>query len=282
MQLLPSRPLVVKTGFAVWSVVGGALMLVLGVAIAGGFVFMESHDARDLLEIKERWERSVPTDARVGGEVTTSNFIFDDYELDVTYLDLEGAERRAKYEFVTLLGGPSAEDDVSVRFDPERPDAPVVSWAAEYTGARWRAVAFLVVVGLLMAAGCAFFGWQAIGRWRSAVLAGKASTEVHCPVVGVSVRNVQGQQYLDLQYQIPEGAEVPAVAHGTTHKASFRPKKRGPLFVDPEGSLLVALVPRDRATAPIAMAEDIHPFVLSPGQRMQYEETRRALAKAAV
>jgi hypothetical protein len=278
MQLVPARPLVVKTSFTLLSTAGSVAMILLGIAAGAGFFWMESADVQDLVSIAERWERAQPTEARVGGDVTTSNFIFSDYELDVTYLDLGATERTVKYEFTTLFGGPDVDEEISVRVAADRPDAPIVSWAVEYTGARWCAVVFLILAGALISVGLVTLGWAMLSKWRSASLAGVAATEVHCPVLEAQVTVVQGNEMLAVTYRIPEDADVPVVARGVTHKANFKLKKRRPLMTADDA--LVVLVPRDRPTAPVPMTEDFHPYALSPGQKLQYEDTRRTLPAA--
>lgn len=276
MPFVPPRPLKVKVGFSLWSIVGGALMVAVGFGAGVGYLMWQWHEAQDLLATQERWERAVPTEAEVGGEVQSRMFIFDDYNLEITYLNPKGDTLAADYSFSTLMGGPDIDSEVAVRFDADKPELPVVSWAVESWGARWRAIVFMVGAGLLIAFSFIFLGWAALRKWRAVSLAGASSVEVHCPVLESKVQKANGQSTLEILYEVPSDMQVPLGARGKKLKAVFRLPQRRPLFADAEGSMVVVLVSQVHAKVPVAMTSDLHPYTLDPAQQ---ELLKRSLAR---
>ena len=277
MFLVPARPLTVSLRHRLLTPLGALAAAVIGVGLGAGCIGLESGEVIDLLDIHDRWSRSTETPASVGGEITTRQLILSSYDLEIEYLDASEQVQTTRYEMTTLFGGPGVDTEVSVRLDPARPDQPViVSWAAEFSGARWRAALLLIASGILIAAGGLVIAYAMIQRWRAASLAAEASTEVHCPVVDATLRQQGRQKFLDVRFEIPEHPDLPRESRGRRHRASFRAKKRQPLYADDAGTLLVALVPRADPKLAVPISDDLHPFALTPAQRRAHEEALAA------
>jgi len=272
MNLVPDRPLEIKSSYRWFAPMGGFVLILLGVLLAGGMGYWQAAEVSDLLDIQDRFERGTPTPADVSGEVTTSNFILDEYKLEIVFIDGSGEQRKVDYEFVTLFGGPGTDADASVRLDPEDSTKPILSWAAEYAGARWRAVGMFVLGSVLGAIGCGYGGWTVLQRWLATCRAAQASIEVHCPISKQTLREVNQRRFLDIECQIPSSAELPAEVRGRSFKFTYSLKKQQPLYADVEGTSLVVLVPHSMPTAAVAGHADLHPFRLSPTQAQELED----------
>lgn len=265
MNVLPERPLKLKRSFILGSVLGGGAALVAGIAAGAAYLIWQGYEAKAILEDGERWEHATPVEGGAEGSESSHMFVLNTYDLRVRYLDPNGSAREAKVEFTTFIGGPDTEREIEVRYDPEHPDHPLLSWAIETIPGRWRAVAFMSAAGVLIGWAFVFLGWMGLARWRSARAVAARSVEVACPIADHKVENVKGQDMATFFYELPDIPELPPGRKKKKHKAVFTLKQGGPILVG--GNALLVLVSPDLPQLPFAVREDFHPFELDELQR---------------
>ncbi len=142
-------------GFAWFLFLGG-----MGAAALGGGIYMTSGK----LKIANIWENGVEAlDAGIKGEVTTTNFVAKEYDLEMQYLTKDGKVLKAQTEFFRWFTGPEQGDKYTVRYLEADPSVATLSWAYD---ARWHGyvlVFILFAIGLLMLG----VGWMVgKGEWE--------------------------------------------------------------------------------------------------------------------
>ena len=211
---MPPRPLTPQKRILWGATLGGPLLFLVGVGALIGYLAWQFSEAKSILADGERWENSVPVEGRVEGSQSSRLFIFDTYNLDVEFVDPDGVARTSDITFDTFLGGPEDKDPVEVRFDPNQPDNPVLSWAVESSGGRWRATVFMILAGLLVSVSFLFLGWKSMKFGRAVKRAGRDSIEVHCAIEKVDVSSPNGVEISTFHYEVIGAPGIPVAAIG--------------------------------------------------------------------
>ena len=282
-DIMPPRPLTPQKRILWGATLGGPLLFLVGVGALIGYLAWQFSEAKSILADGERWENSVPVEGRVEGSQSSRLFIFDTYNLDVEFVDPDGVARTSDITFDTFLGGPEDKDPVEVRFDPNQPDNPVLSWAVESSGGRWRATVFMILAGLLVSVSFLFLGWKSMKFGRAVKRAGRDSIEVHCAIEKVDVSSPNGVEISTFHYEITGGSGIPNAAIGK-HKVPYvTGQGKQPLLVGDEK--LMVLVARDSPKTPVVIRNDYYPFALTDDQKSGVQERleqSRASVKPAV
>lgn len=137
------------------SFLGGSLLVLMGLATMAGVSAMQMGSVDELMEETDAWENgTVAADGGIDGEVTTRQFVFDSYKLVVDWVDPLGQYHQKEQEFETLFGSIDDNEPVEVRYLPtDEGHTIATSWSESVRTSRWAAIAFLVLIGLLVGAG---------------------------------------------------------------------------------------------------------------------------------
>lgn len=163
MELPRRGPFTVAGGWASKTMMKGFLWFLflggMGAGALAGAVYMTSGK----LKIASIWENGVEAlDAGIKGEVTTTNFIAKEYDLEMQYLTKDGKVLKGETDFFRWFSGPDQGDKYTVRYLEKDPQVATLSWTYE---ARWHGyvlIAFLLGLGVLMLG----VGWMVgNGEW---------------------------------------------------------------------------------------------------------------------
>ncbi|MFT3868252.1 MAG: hypothetical protein QM715_07125 [Nibricoccus sp.] len=274
-MILPSLPLKLKNSF-VWKFgAGGALLILLGLAVAVAFGWWQMDNAQEILKQSRIWKSGVPAgSAEAGGRVTTRKFVFHEYDLDVAYLDQKGAVHRGKLKFDTLFNELEKDSDPVVRYDPAHPEDFALSWAVNRTGSRWASVIFMLLAGIgLIGGSAAILGVKALRSLADARRCARRSDEVIVQVTQVVEQNAKGKT-TGYEYQF---AGQLADGRSVNGKVVF-PVKHEPLYADNAHQTMVALVSQEKIGSPVVLRDDFYPLALTEDEKAK---ARSALAGKA-
>jgi hypothetical protein len=116
-----------------------------------------------LLKVSSTWNDGVEAlQAGIQGEVTTTNFVFKDYDLDLKYLTKDGKVVDSRSEFFRWFSGPDQGDKYTIHYLEGDPKQATLSWAYEARFHGWVFALLMLGLGALML----FAGWAvASGEW---------------------------------------------------------------------------------------------------------------------
>lgn len=269
--ILPSRPLRLRRGFALWSYVGAVTMGLVGAAALVAYVVWQLGEARQIQTDQAIWDHGTPAESSsVSGRETSHNFLFNSYELDVEYVDAQSQTHRRKAEFSSLFASVDQKTDADVRYDPANPERFALRWAIDLNGYRWAAFAFMMAAGIGI--GLAFLV-LALGLFRRASdarAAAEDSQEVEIEVLKVVELSQHGRPTGTTQYHYQLTTEA-----GKTVKrnVAFRTSKgQSPLYTNAQKTRFLALRTSRMPDRPVILRNDLYPFDVSPEERAEVEK----------
>jgi hypothetical protein len=273
-MLLPPCPLRLQTSFVWKNQLVGVLLLLIGIAASLGYAWWQYDAVRELIEQTGIWQAGVPAAwSEVKGEVTTNRFIFRGYDLDVTYLDAQGARHQGKLKFDTLGGAVDQKRDPVVHYLKDAPDRFALSWSMDVRTSRWVSVGFMALVGIGLVGGSfSYLGWLALRRLADARRCAARSDEVIVRITKVVPQMVQGRHTgntIHFAGVTVDGREVAG--------KMVLAKKYEPLYADPSLQTMVALVPPENPKRAVVLRSDFHPFLLTTEEQAQ---VRAAIARS--
>ncbi len=278
MSLLPPRPWHLQSSFLIKRHLLAAALLLGAVGIGGGYGVWQWGAATSILEDSRLWkEGDVQTPADAKGSVKTNKFIFNGYDLEVTFADEAEVDHTYRVEFDTLGSTVDENAEVSVRYMSGHPERFALSWAVDVTGGRWASFAFMFGIGVLgFGGGLAFFAWSTVRRSQEIRAAVEAGDEIECEIVSVTQQIVNGRATGNLIYRfrVPEHLGAPP---GFEREEIINPKKGLPILLDAEKKLL-ALGTTKAPKAPLVLRADLFPLAVDEMVKMQVQEqaARRA------
>jgi hypothetical protein len=278
MSLLPPRPWHLKSGFTIKRSLLTLALLIGSVTIGGGYGVWQWGSAQKILEDSRLWkEGDVQTPADASGRVKTNKFIFNGYDLQVSFADEDDVEHTYKVEFDTLGSTVDENAEVSVRYMKGHPERFALSWAVDVTGGRWASFAFMFGVGVLgFGGGLLYAAWITLRRTREIRAAVESGDEIECEIVSVTPQIVNGRASGNLiyRYRVPEQLGAPPGFEG---EEIVNPKKGLPILLDGEKKLL-ALGTTQAPKAPLVLRADLSPLAVDEMVRLQVLEqvARRA------
>lgn len=211
-ELPRSGPFTVKSG-SVWTktlgaVAFGLLILALGIGMFGYGVWSGSEVWRVRTVWADGAEVGEPLSLR--GEVTTTNLIFNSYELEVDYMHPQVGVTIAKVDFFTWFTGPSENDPMTLRVLDD-PTQAVTSWQADHL---WHGVAWAVIamgMGAVIGGGGAVLLGAAVTTHRRIFRLADRGRIARADIVDVSRAESNGVVTVTLQVRVPPGSELISV-----------------------------------------------------------------------
>ncbi|HEY0479230.1 MAG TPA: hypothetical protein VGD37_17045 [Kofleriaceae bacterium] len=243
--------------------------LATGLAAAVGFIVWQAGAARDIVRDQQVWSHgAVAEDLRVSGQETSRNFVLNSYELTATFTTRDGQPRSEKISFDAFLQSVDQDAPLDARYDTADPSRVVLSWAMDVTRGRWCAVAFLGVMGLIIAASLLMVGIRALGRLFVARRATASFEELELTVVQATTIRHNGRPTGRIKYEflVPDDLHV---AGKRTRKRSvtFNEKKETPVFLSGDGKRILGVRASASRDVPVVPRQDGYPFALSDAAR---------------
>lgn len=238
------------------SYIGGLLTTFLGLGIVLGFGIFQTDAISALMEESNVWENgTVAADAGIDGEVTTTQLIFDSYKLGVQWIDANGQYQQSEQEFATLFDGIEEDDDVVVRYLPTDEGYVIAtSWSESVRTSRWTAIAFLLIVGLLMGGVFIWLGVAIIRKALLSVATMKDFGEVWLRIVHVVATSNNG--VVTHTYTLFDEERNKEIKQGFT-------KEHRPLALGPESAHVLALRKRGGEFL-LILRNDLYPLDMTP------------------
>jgi hypothetical protein len=259
--LLPPPPYRLRSSFVMRQTVGVVLLAACAVGAGGGYAWWQVSEAASIVHDSSLWASSGVSEVEVSvhGKLTSNKFIFNSYDLDVSFRDEEGRSHHGKSKFETLFARVNEDSPALVRYRPGNPDDFALSWAVDKVPSRWAGVAFMGGVGVLLIGGS--FGGLAYQRYRVLQKASRAvreGAEAECKVLRVEDQMANGRPtgYRLFHFLIPDRLTRGVRVEG---KEAFHPKK-GMAFLFEGGQRLLALVPPEAPDKALALREDLYPL----------------------
>ncbi|HTQ31544.1 MAG TPA: hypothetical protein VMI53_10070 [Opitutaceae bacterium] len=260
MPLLPA-PLRLQSSFVWKNRLGGLVLILAGIGAAVGFGWYESGAVKELLDQSRIWQEGTPAwRTEVSGHVTSHDFVLNEYDLNVTFVDANQVSHDNNVKFDTFIGKVDQEREPMVHYLPNDPDRFALSWAIDAKTSRWSAIVFMAVIGIGLIGGAfTFLGWLALRRLSDAKACASRPDEVILRIAKIVPTIVKGKQ---------TGNEYHFTGHTLagreiTGKTVFALKYE-PLFADAAKQAVLALVPQENVKRPLVLRGDFYPFDLSP------------------
>jgi hypothetical protein len=253
------RPLRVKQEFVRRSYAEAVGFFVVAAVAAIGFPLFGLVEARAIRRDHDLWKRgAVAAEVTVPGSATTHVLIVTTYELDVGYRDQAGTAHRGRAELTTLFAPLPNVAPVAVRYDPQAPDRFVLSWAVEFTSARWQACSVLLVAGVAFGVLFRQLGRRALVRLADARAAAIESEDVELEVAGMDTLKEWNRSTGQVKYQylVPIDGGKPKKRQVTFN----RRKQHTPIFIDEKRTRLLAVRTPKAPDRPIVLRSDCYPF----------------------
>jgi hypothetical protein len=279
-ECFPPTPWQLVPGYTLKRKIGGGVMMLVGLMAAAFYVHFTGGGVRQFLEERAVWNssRSVEAPALVEGKVKTNRLIFHEYQFKVTYaVDAEGTTRTEPLQFDTLFAKIDEGVEPRVRFDPAEPRRFALNLAMLASTARWGALGFMLIAGVLLVGGSiGFLGWAMYaGASRAEHVAARG-----WPVVG-TITKIEEQRSHGVKtgmilytFRLPEGLG------GKTRSVGIRRKAGTPLWIE-DGVRLVVCVDPDDPKAFVALRHDLFPMVFPPGTDQVVRQRVAGLGNAA-
>jgi hypothetical protein len=277
-ECFPPTPWKLVPGYVMKRKMGGAVLLLAGVAAALGYIALSGGGLRQFLDERAVWNdaRSVQVPAVVDGEVTTNRLIFHGYHLRVGYpVDAAGTARTESLEFDTLISRIDDTLEPRVRFDPRQPGRFALNQAVMASGGRWGALAFFLLAGVLLVGGSiGFLGWA---LYAGALRAERVALRGR-PVVG-TITKIEEQR----SHGVPTGLtlyhfRMPSELGGKARSVGFKRKDGTPLWLEERVRLVVCVDP-EAPKAFVALRHDLFPMVFAQGTDALVRERLAHLAR---
>jgi hypothetical protein len=115
------------------STLGHSALALFILALGVGLVAYGWYQGAEVWRVQSVWAASeiVDEDPMYEGEVTTRNFVFNEYELEVTYTHPTAGLTTVEADFFTFFSGPDENTPIYVKAMPDDPTVAVLNWQAE-------------------------------------------------------------------------------------------------------------------------------------------------------
>ncbi|HYS08097.1 MAG TPA: hypothetical protein VEP66_05110 [Myxococcales bacterium] len=187
MALLPPRPLRLDARALAarrWKKVSLAILVA---GLGAGFAVGAGFCTRELLAERALWERGVEGHVqRLSGKVLETQklgltFIYD-YRVDVAWTDAQGTPHEGKTSFERMFKGVPRSEIPALRYDPQRPDRIVLSWAAQGGLPRHGMAILCALLGVLMLLGTVAMVRSERRRMEALRICAEDGEEMECRV----------------------------------------------------------------------------------------------------
>lgn len=254
MGILPPRPLRLDPRALARRAGRHLLTSALILVVAIGFCVGCGYLGRDILRERALWRAGLPGRVlSVEGKVESTNFLFNDYRLEVRWTDAQGSARTAKTGFLLTGAKVDASAAPSLRYDPADPSRIVLSWAAE-SGVASAALPLLMgVLGLFMLVAFPFMLREERRKLTLVKMCAEDGEEVLPQLVGLT----EYKGNWTIRFRMPDDPQV--------RKAAGRDE---PLVLHRDGGQRLLALRSPRAPDRIYLVQaDLAPFDLSDQER---------------
>lgn len=224
-------------------------LLLMG--IGAGFAWYAVTQAQEVLRVRAVWIDGVDMDDQpgFGGEVTTNNFVFNDYELEVVYLHPEAGPVTFEAEFFTFFTGPDDATPMTVRALADDPTSAVTSWQADswVHGAIWAAI--IAALSLLMLGGGGLIAINGVKEHGKALRLARIGHLTDATVVAAN--RVENGKTVSVTLDVE-------LATGDRHRLTYNQGPQDPVFLDhapEEPPRVVVLAAKDGSEARLVEAD---------------------------
>ncbi len=251
------RPLRLRAGFLLRTLVWGPFLILLGLTSIIGGGYWQSLEAARIVRDTRLWETGADAiGSRVEGKVESRKFIFYTYNLTVRYSIPGGRRFEVPCRFDSVGFTVNQDKPSRVKYDPQRPDEFVLSWAHDVSMGRWLAVAVLGgTFVFLFGGGMILYGRRLMREAAVARACGRQAETILLDVrrvVNVTTNGRPTQNVFQLQGADPSGRPVAATL---TLK-----HKRTPLYADTSQRQVVARWSEKFPKQPLALQDNYAPF----------------------
>lgn len=258
MSLLPSRPYKIRAIFTIKYVVGAGIFGIGALLLAVfGARWLWTDEVGGVLRDERLWNTGlIASGGNVSGQERSNQFILYSYDLKAEYLDVFGKPHRGECSFSMLWTSLDTSIPTSIRYNPDRPDEFVLSWAVEHTGARWGAVGLF---GFGIAMFTFVLGALAYGlsrKLRDARRVAHQSDEFAIEIISRTEQIVNGTKTGAVIYR----CRRPDSAEGKGEFEAVLAKGELPLYADAAQTRLLALIPPDPPRNVWIVRGDLYPF----------------------
>ena len=254
MGILPPRPLrldpIALTRRARRHVLMAGLILAVAAGMCAGCAWL----GREILRERALWRSGVPGRVlSLRGKLQSTDFLFNDYDLEVLWADAGGRQRSGKTSFLITGMKVDAQSVPGLRYDPADPSRIVLSWAGESGVPRAALPLLLGAFGLFLLFAFPFHLREERRKLELLRLCAEDGEEVLPQLVGLTVY----KGIWSIRYRMPDDLAV--------RKASAR---EAPLVLQRNGEQRLLGLRSPRAPERIYLAQaDLKPFDFSDEER---------------
>jgi hypothetical protein len=263
--VLPPRPLTLAASFVSKSWMRALLVGALGLAVVALVLGLAGWAAADILG-QRSLSRSgtLAPYASISGKVKTTNIVYHEHDLTVSFQDEAGAMHSGKMEFSTLFLSADKELKPQVWYDPADPSRFALNLATERAGSRWLLVLFGVAIFGGIGVGILFAARSTLRALGDARKVAARSEELRVTITSVEeIRNQKGAPTGKRRWHWKGTAPGGAALAGS---ADFD-KGHAPLYGDAAERTMVALYSPDAPKATIVLRDDLYPFAFDAAER---------------
>lgn len=263
MPLLPI-PLRLKSSFVWKNRLGGLVLILAGIGAAVGFGWYERDAVNELIDQSRIWRNGVEASrTEVSGHVTSHDFVLNEYDLNVTFIDANLVQHENNVKFDTFIGKVDQERDPIVHYLANDPDHFALSWAMDVKTSRWAAIVFMVAIGVILIGGAfTLLGWLALRRLSDAKACAARPDEVLLRIAKIAPQIVKGKQTGNEYHFTGRTLDGREIAGKTAFALKYEP-----LFADGAKQTMLALVPQENVKRPLVLRGDFYPFDLTPDEQ---------------
>lgn len=265
--VLPPRPLTISASFVsrIWFNAIGVGML--GLAVIAITLGVAGGTAADILRQRKIAKRGVAAPyTSISGKVKTTNIVYHEHDLTVTFQEEGGATHTEKMSFSTLFLSADKNLQPQVWYDPVNPKRFALNLATERAGSRWLLLLFAVGIFGGTGVGILYGARSFVRRLANTRTIAARSEEIRVDIVGVEeIRNQKGAPTGRKRWHWKGQTAAGRAISGST---DFD-KGHGPLYGDAAERTMVALYSSElpNAAATMVMRDDLHPFVFDAAER---------------
>jgi hypothetical protein len=210
-SILPPTPRKPKSGRLVKKLLTALFILLVALGMLGGLGAYGVIWTRELLDARALFASGAKAEVlNVEGTQRSRNFLFNEYDLTLTYADEQGEKHTAKEDFVSVFQSVDDGSRVEIRYDPKNPDHAVSSWGLDVEVGRWIWCVFSFLI-----AGVGGFTLFAAGKaFRDAFVEQRAAREgiEVTLVVNETGRDQHGNVTYKLEVEPKHGDKVTGIA----------------------------------------------------------------------
>lgn len=138
LNILPHPPRKPKSGRLAKKLLTALFILLVGLGMLFGLGAYGVIWTRELLDGRALFASGARAEVLgVEGTQRSRNFLFNEYDLTLTYEDEKGAKHTTKEDFVSVFQSVDENSRVEIHYDPQNPDRAVSSWALDVEVGRW-------------------------------------------------------------------------------------------------------------------------------------------------